>query len=780
MYKLKTIIALLLLLPQAAFTQTKEQLTQSIRGMITDKASGEPLYPATIRIDGTHTSAPTDGKGMFILKDVPIGRHTVSVSMVGYETAVIKEVLVSSAKEVYLEVGLTQQPIELEELVIKPGINKAASRNDMALLGARMFSVEEAGRFAGGMDDPARLVSAYAGVAAPSISNNGISVRGNAPALLQWRLEGVEIPNPNHFADLDVLGGGFLSALSSNVLGNSDFLTGAFPAEYNNAVSGVFDMKLRNGNSQKYEHTFQLGILGIDFASEGPLSRNNRSSYVANYRYSTTQLLEHIRGKKGMGGTLGYQDLNFKLNFPTRKAGTFAVWGTGFIDKVEPIPEDAGEWKYREDGSLAGARQRSGAGGLSHSYLFGNYKTSLHTTLAATHLGNSVNEALYDQEGNGNPKTNLDIRTTNFVLTSSVSHKFSARHSHKSGITLTNIRYDMNLNFAPVSGEPLENFAGAGDNTQLVSVYTSSRISLGKSFLLSAGLNGQFLALNRHTTLEPRVSLKWQASPKSSFAAGYGLHSRMEKPDVYFVKDENGNQPNKKLGFTKSHHVMLTWQYRVSEDMNLKIEPYYQYLSDVPVTAGGSFSLINRNGYYITDLLVSEGKGRNYGLDMTFERYLTRGLYYMVTASLFDSKYRGGDGNWYDTRYNRRFILNGLIGKEWMLGRNLLGINLKSTLMGGKRYTPVDEEATLAHPDKEVQYDETRMFSRQFSPMVMGDFSIRYKINRKRTAHEFAIKSVNATRQKEYIEHRYNIKTGVIEPYRPATSLFNVSYRIEF
>src|SRR5690606_28857332 len=221
----------------------------------------------------------------FMLDEVPIGRYTITVSRMGYETAVVKEVLVGSARAVYLDIGLAQSPIALDEVTVGPNVDKAGSLNDMALLGAQMFSVEEARRFAGGMDDPARLVSAYAGVATPSVSNNGISVRGNAPALLQWRLEGVEIPNPNHFADLDVLGGGFLSALSANVLGNSDFFSGAFPAAYNNAVSGVFDMKLRNGNNQNYEHVFQLGILGIDFASEGPISRKNRSSYLINYRY---------------------------------------------------------------------------------------------------------------------------------------------------------------------------------------------------------------------------------------------------------------------------------------------------------------------------------------------------------------------------------------------------------------------------------------------------------------------------------------------------------------
>ncbi len=684
MYSIRVIVAFFLFLPQLVFTQTDQQLTQAIRGTVTDKTSGEPLYPVTVELDGARRVASTNGKGEFVLDGVPIGRHTISVSRVGYETAVIKEVLVGSARAVYLDIGLVQKPIALEELVVNPRINKAEPLNDMALLGAQMFSVEEASRFAGGMDDPARLVSAYAGVAAPSISNNGISVRGNAPSLLQWRLEGVEIPNPNHFADLDVLGGGFLAALSSNVLGNSDFFIGAFPAEYNNAVSGVFDMKLRKGNTQHYEHAFQLGVLGIDFASEGPISRKYQSSYVANYRYSTTQLLEHIRGKEGMGGTLGYQDLNFKLNFPTPNAGTFAVWGTGFIDKVDPILEDVNQWEYLEDGSLAGARQWSGAGGLSHSYAFRNRRTSLHTTLAATYLGNRVDEALYDTERNSRPKTDLDNRTTNLVLTSAIHHKFSVRHTNKTGITLTNIRYNMKLDAAPVSGEPLERIADASGHTNLVSAYTSSRIALGRAWLLSAGLNVQYLALNQQATVEPRASLRWQASPNGSLAVGYGLHSRMEKPDVYFVAVEHGDLPNQMLGFTKSHHVMLAYHHQLSPDMSFRIEPYYQYLFDVPVTPGGSFALLNRNDYYLTDILVSEGKGRNYGVDVTLERYLIKGLYYRVTGSVFDSKYRGGDGNWYDTRYNRRFMLNGLAGKEWMMGRDVVGGKRKGNGNGGQ------------------------------------------------------------------------------------------------
>ncbi len=766
--------------PQVLFPQEKEQLSQCVRGVVTDMASNEPLYAVTIVLDTTQTGVMTDEKGMFVLNNVPIGRHTLYVSSIGYETVVIKEVLLGSAKEVYLEIPLAEKAMELGEVVVKPRINKAKSQNEMAMLGARMFSVEEASRFAGGMDDPARLVGAYAGVATPNVSNNGISIHGNAPSLLQWRLEGVEIPNPNHFADVDALGGGFLSGLSSNVLGNSDFFIGAFPAEYSNAVSGVFDMRLRNGNSQKYQHTFQFGLLGIDFASEGPISKKYDSSYIINYRYSTTSLVEQIKGKESMGGTLGYQDLNLKLNFPTQKAGTFSLWGVGLIDEVDPILENPAEWKYVNDGILAGAKQRSGSAGLSHKYLFGNRKTSLNTTLAVTHLDSHIDEEFYDLDENKSPRTDMLANITNLIFTSSVNHKFGLHHSNKTGVTWTNISYDMNLDFAPIFGNPLENFANSDGRTNLISAYTNSKININSQFILTVGLTVQYLVLNGNATLEPRIALKWQATPKNSFAVGYGLHSRMEKVDVYFVKDESGNQLNRDLDFSKSHHIMLSYNYRISEDMNLRIEPYYQYLYDVPVTENGSYSILNRKNFYITEILVSKGEGRNYGLDLTFEKYLTKGIYYMITASLFDSKYRGGDGGLYNTRYNRRFIANGLIGKEWMLGRDILGLNLRAGVMGGQRYTPVDEAVTLSHPAKVVQYDETVMYSKQFSPMFIGDFSISYKMNRKHIAHEFAIKSVNATNQKEYVEHRYNMKTQQIEPYMYATSMFNVSYRIEF
>ena len=654
----------------------------------------------------------------------------------------------------------------------------------MAATGARMLSVEEASRYAGGLDDPARLVSSFAGVAA-NLSSNGISIHGNAPHLLQWKMEDVEIPNPNHFADISILGGGILSSLSSQVLGNSDFFTGAFPSEYGNAVSGVFDMKLRNGNNRKMENTFQVGILGIDVASEGPLSKNHQASYIFNYRYSTTGLLNSIYPGLDMGGTLNYQDLNFKFNIPTRKAGTFAVWGTSLIDKYEnDFEDDPLEWEHTRDNFQSTAKQYMAAGGISHRYFFPN-NAMLKTTLAATYSGMNATEDAHAADHTVTPFTYQKNNTTNLILTSSYNRKFSARHTNQTGFTYTRLFYNMRLNLAPFETAPLNTLSKGKGQTDLISAYTSSSFGITDRLSVNAGLNSQVLTLNNSWTLEPRLGIKWAPTTKSSFALAYGLHSRMEKMDVYFVNSKSTGKEsvNKDLDFTKAHHLMLTFGYKLSDNLLLKVEPYAQFLYDVPVIADSSYSVLNRREFYVEEALVNKGKGRNIGVDITLEQYLSRGFYYLVTASVFDSKYKGGDGVWHNTRFNRRFILNTLIGKEWMVGskrQNILSANAKFTLQGGERYSPLDHAASLAHPDKEAQYDETRAYSEQYPVMFIANFTVSYKINRKKVAHEFAIKALNVTGTEEYYGYHYNLKSGVMELNGNSIPISNISYKLEF
>ena len=348
---MKNVIILLLALMQPALLMA--QPAGNIRGIVTDGASGQPLPYVTVAIINSDlvTGTTTDSQGQFRLSNLPVGRYDIESRFVGYETAMFREIMVTSGREAFIEITMLQNIYEVEEVVVRPRVNKEIPLNPMAVAGGRMLSVEEASRYAGGLDDPARLVTAFAGVSG-SLGSNGISIRGNSPMFLQWRLEGSEAVNPTHFSDITGVGGGVIAAMSSHVLGNSDFFTGAFPAEYGNALSGVFDMQLRTGNNQNHEHTAQIGTLGVEFASEGPIGNvetrraTSLPSYLINYRYSSMALLgdlfpDMLEGASGMR----YQDLSFKINLPTKQAGTFTVWGIWIKDHfIAHVPNDTLKW----------------------------------------------------------------------------------------------------------------------------------------------------------------------------------------------------------------------------------------------------------------------------------------------------------------------------------------------------------------------------------------------------------------------------------------------------
>lgn len=760
----------------------QKQLSQTVRGVVVDANTGKSLpYISVGVVDMPEVGAVSDSIGNFVLNNIPIGRHSFKATSVGYHPSVVNEILITSSKEVYLEIAMKENTKELGEVVINASSNDDVPLNKMTLVGGRMLSVEQASRYAGGLDDPARFVTAFAGVAS-SGSSNGISIHGNAPHLLQWRLEDVEIPNPNHFADITTLGGGILSSLSNKVLGNSDFLIAAFPAEYDNAISGVFDMKLRNGNNQKYEHTIQAGILGLEIASEGPLSRKNNSSYIASARISTTGLMSRMTDMD-LGGTFDYNDVNFKLNFPTKNAGVFSVWGTGYIDYFKSKLEKQDKWEYIYDRSTAKDKQYMGAGGLAHRYYF-NDNTVLKTTLASTYSKFDARQYMHDYNNNSTIYGDLYNQTGNLIATTSLSKKYSSRFTNKTGFTFQHMSYKMDLKKAPYEGRPLESMSQGDGNTNLLSGYTNSSFDVSDKVTFNFGVNGQYLTLNDKWTLEPRLSVKWKTTDKTSWALAYGMHSRMEKIDVYFVKTPalgNNNKVNKDLDFTKAHHVMLSYNHRISDDMNLRIEPYFQYLYNVPVIADSSYCVLNRDEFYVEDALVNEGKGQNIGVDITFEKYLSRGYYYMATATVFDSRYRGGDGKWYNTKFNRNYVLNVLGGKEWLVGKNknrVWSVNLRCVLQGGDRYSPIDELATLADPDNIVQYNGHKAYSKQFDPIFMFHYTVSYRINLKGKSHEFAIKAMSTG--KEYYGHVYNYKTGRIDLNREEGGISNISYKFEF
>ena len=753
--------------------------TQTIRGTVIDNASNEPLPFANTILLNTGFGASTDGQGKFIIRDVPVGRYQLQVSMIGYEPYIIKEVQVSSGKELSMTIQMKENTGLLSEVVVKPNVNKELPLNNLASVSAKMLSVEEATRYAGGFDDPARLVSSFAGVSS-NVSNNAIAIRGNSPQSLQWKMEGIEIPNPNHFADMTTFGGGGLTALSSQLLANSDFFSGAMPAEYSNALSGVFDIFMRNGNITP-EHTVQLGLLGIDASAEGPFKKNGSSTYLFNYRYSTLALLESILPENAGGTT--YQDISFKLNFLTKKTGTFSLWGIGLTDGSGAEPKtDQSQWKYDSDKEQQDVKQYMGAVGLSHKISL-NKTQYVKTTLAAT-----MNGLDYSTDGMVTnldliPKNRIHNRNYSFVLTSYLNTKFSSRHTNKTGFTATGMKYDLLMKNVVTIGSTLNTIVSENGFSTLLSAYTNSTFNLSNIFTINGGLNAQLFTLSNNYTVEPRLGIKYRFGPSMTLSFAYGLHSRLERLNYYFVKNQmNGEAVNKNLDFAKSHHFVLGYDLGLSDYLHLKIETYYQRLFNVPVIADSSFSMINQqNDWFFAERLQNTGSGENYGLDLSLEKYLSHGYYFMLTSSVFSSRYKGGDNIWRDTRYNRNFNFNYLFGKEWQTGKskqNSLGLNARICFQGGDHYSPVNATASLTAHD--AVFDETQAFSKQFSPSFTSHFTASYKINKKRSSHEIALKILNATMYKEFIGFQYNYLTQKVDERREALFIPNLSYKIEF
>ncbi len=762
-------------------TPIHAQLFQTIRGNIVDNASNTPVSFATVEVLHKKPSIVTasDSLGNFTLK-VPVGRYDLQVSRTGYAPVIIREILAGSAKETFVSIGLNQHITALHETTVKPDINKAKPLNPMATVSARMFSVEETKRYAGGYDDPARLASSFAGVAG-NTDANGIIIRGNAPKFVQWKMEGIEIPSPNHFEDLKTFGGGTLTALSSQMLSNSDFYTGAFPAEYSNALSGVFDLSMKKGNNQKRENTFQIGIIGIDAASEGPFKKGGRSSYLFNYRYSTLSLLAPLLPENA--NSLKYQDLSFKLNFPTLKAGIFSIWGFGLIDGAgAKAKADSLEWIYKNDRNEDAIKQYTSASGINHVY-FLRHNAFIKTTLAATFNKLEWNTKRLDNQKDLQPFSQIDNTNWNFVLSSLINKKFNAFHTNKTGITVTGMKYRLYLNNSINNSTP-QDIINTSGRSVLISAYTSSSINLTNRLKINMGVNGQIFTLNNHYTIEPRIGARQQLNSRQSLGFAYGLHSRLERLNFYFNNSQQTGEKavNKNLDFTKAHHFVFSYDYKISDVVHLVIEPYFQQLFNVPVIADSSFSLLNLQGdWFFAHTLQNTGYGRNYGIDITIEKSLSQGYYCLFTASVFQAKYKGGDNIWRDTRYNRNYVFNFLAGKEWQTGKfkqNLASLNARITYQGGNRYSPPNP--TASHLAGDIVYDEQNAFVMQVSPSLNVHFTGSYRINKKNASHEFALKILNATAQPDFYGYKYNLINKTIDKDVSSVIIPNLSYKIEF
>ncbi|MEN8122849.1 MAG: TonB-dependent receptor, partial [Bacteroidota bacterium] len=677
---------------------------------------------------------------------------------------------------------LQEDAFLLDAVKVKAYKDKTGTINSMATISARTFSAEETRRYAGGMDDPARMASAFAGVAVGNIQDNSIIIRGNSPKGVSWRLEGVDIPSPNHFSGANVAGGGFTTLFSNHLLANSDFFTGAFPSEYGNALAGVFDIKLRNGNDEKREYAFQAGVMGIDFAAEGPFIKGKRASYLINYRYSTFGLIKDFIPSEQIPE---YQDLSFKFNFPLKKGGVISLWGIGGNDKnSEPVTDDTTQWIYNWDRVQYDLTTNMGAAGLNYKKIISK-SAYIHSSIVA-----STNNSSWDiKRMNDNlvlrDSVYINNTTSKYTFSTFINNKFSKKHTNRTGVILNNIFYNSQTK-GRYQGEMID-YSNSKGSSYLFQAYTQSKYDISSKLLVNIGVHTQYFMLNKEYSIEPRLGLKYKINQKNILSFGYGNHSQLEPLKVYMYQTESLDEtvlPNEGLAFSKAHHFVIGYDYFITSNLRIKIEPYYQYLYNIPVIADSTWSMINYEQEYTFDkVLVNEGTGTNIGVDFTLERFLKDNYYYLLTASFFDAKYTGGNGKTYNSRFNKNYVFTFLGGKEFVFDKKqgktrVLGINGRISLMGGHRIVPVDEE--LSYQEEEIYFDWSNPYVEQNPADFFLDLTISYRINKKKHSSIWTVQVKNLTGTPSNYMYQYNIKENKIENTSQTIMVPVISYKIEF
>ncbi len=769
--------------------ENKKAQKQTIRGRIVDLDTRMPLAGANIytNSDSPLIGAVSDEDGYFMIENLPVGWYTLKTSFIGYKPTTISNILLLSGKEQVINIRMEEQVTDLKGIEVSSVTDKSKPVNDLAFVSSRRISSVEMEYYPGSLNDISRAAVSFSGVLSNNDGQNHLIIRGNSPKGLQWRLEGIEIPNLNHFAEIGSSGGG-VGIINNNIIGESDFMISAFPAEYGNALSGVFDLSLRTGNNVKHEQTFQISMIGVELMAEGPLKKSSNATYIAQYRYSTLQLMQVLGIDQA--SIPQFQDVSFKFFLPTKKAGTFSIFGIGGISKE--VEDNGYEW-----GSDMATF------GVAHNYII-NPKTWIKSVVALSGWHYTWDES----ENIGSSEVPIDYNLHNDVteyttkVSVNLNRKINTRHKVKMGMVFDNTFYDTFMGWHsdtlynwwsnpehPNYSEDIRyqhNYSDADGTAQTLQAYGNWKYKINEKIMINSGLHYIKFFLNNSYSIEPRLGISWKFLNKHTISGGFGLHSRKESLTLYTgqktLHDGEVINPNIDLELTKAMHCVLGYSYLVKKDLIIKTEAYYQYIYDIPVYPFPPyFSTINFDYGFEGNILVNEGTAYNVGIELTLEKFFSKGYHFLVNGTLYESKYKNYLGEEYDTKYNGSYAANGLFIKEFKVGKakqNLFAIGARCIYMGGMRYLPIDLEASLYYNGEVKIWDYG--FTEKANDYFRLDIQFSFKRNRPKYTGEWCLDIINVTNQKNVRWRRYNNTMRAIETEYQNPIIPMLSYRIKF
>lgn len=769
-----TLIFLLCLLTN---NSTAQKVTQTLRGTVVDAVDNLPLKGATVYLLPSEITfgVVTDRSGSFRFDSIPVGRYQLKISYVGYKTILLSEVSLESGKESVKHIAMELGTEDLNEVVV------VAGRPSLSPLSVQTITAEQTQRYAATFYDPGRLVTAFAGVINQNDQANNIVVRGNSPTSTVWWLEGAEIVNPNHTANAGTVSdrvmpnGGGVNILSAQLLGDSYFFNGNYPTQYGNGLGGILDMRMRKGNEEQREYTAQIGLIGIDLAAEGPFHKDYAASYLVNYRYSTLGLLSQMGVQLG-DEEVAFQDLSFNVSLPTKKFGNLTIFGmAGSGSNFFEAQRDTAVWDVQKDRQDINFTSRMGALGITYNVLFAADKALWKTTFVVS-SANSEREAFRLNEDYTRRITDVDERQeTKVSFASMLQYRFSDKATLKTGLNAT--QYIPIVRAGKfITEDSVQIFLEGSSQNWLYRPYVNLQYNPITRLQFNIGAAYAYYAANGTNSVEPLFSVKYNFKHNQSLSFAYRLQAQLQAPTVYFganitsdifFPDDGESGYNEELEMTKAHHLGLAYQTNILDKLNINAELYYQSLFDVPIINNGisTFSALNLLDEIIQDTLISEGTGRNYGLEVTLQKFMENGYYLLLTSTIYESKYTAADGIERDTRFNGNYALALSGGKEfqWQSKKgntNVLGINIKMVYLGGFRSTPID--ITQSVKLDETIFIENRAFSEQLPNYFKTDFRVYFKKSRPKYTTTLALDLQNMTNHQNVAYDYFDTQQGAV------------------
>lgn len=762
------------LLPLVINGQDIEIKNQIIRGQIVDRTTGQGLENAYVELLNytPKITALSLENGAFELKNVPVGHQRIRVEIRGYYETVYSEYVVAGKQSV-ITIAMDEEVSQSIVVVEAEGSKrkdkgryrnaKTAVTDEMNTVSVHAFNIEEVTKYVGGYGDPARTLTNFPGLYNIDDTQNYIVSRGNSPYGIQWMVEGVPIENPHHFATMGNTGSIF-TLLNNNLLGNSDFVNGALSAQYHNVYSGIFDVKMRRGNNERFEFTAQLSTLGAEFVAEGPFKKKGASFAIA-LRTGIFDLLQVIGADIGSNAIPRFYDANLKIDIPTKRAGHFSIFGFGGLSDVDILDaeKDTSDL-FAEPNIDLYVNNGLALVGIKHVMPF-DKQTSLTTTLSyLLEDGHSYRDSI-QQDTIWMPHFDVKNFRQRIGLSSILNKKFTPKFVLKTGVHAY-------LHFISIWERWLqrdETKTWAEDIHVLTSAFVQGQYKFSSRLVLTLGVQGMYWSLNKDSwAVEPRLAFNWYIGKRHKLSLGYGWHSKIQTfPMSFLVKklpDGSYDQTNRALGPTRSHHLVLSYDVYLTKFWGIRSNIYAQYTTNIAVqNQPSSISLANYGATSLYPDVVgwqSTGTAFSYGAELSIEKYFSHGYYGLVSGTYQRAFYRASDLVWRNSAFDAQYIANMVVGKEFKIGkqkRNALYGDLRFNLHGGLPYVPVDLEASKIVGREVLDYSNA--YNQRLGIYKRIDLRLGIRINhrKKRISHHIYVEVINLA----------NFKNDLTEVYDP-------------